>query len=113
MTARCPHCNAVAVTLPNPLWRVAHAGAWGYAGLSVLGASLIGPMIIGIIPVLLFGGVCLLSETHRRAHATPCCDACGRYVSSRSAWSAARVTASSSDSTDKPGRSTPIATGAA
>jgi hypothetical protein len=81
MTGRCPHCNAYAVPLPNPLWKVAHAAAWGYAATSVLGASLIGPMIIGIVPVLLFGGVCAISETHRRAHAVPECEACGRYAS--------------------------------
>lgn len=80
MTGRCPHCNAYAVPLPSPMWRMAHAAAWGYASLSVLGASLIGPMIIGIVPVLLYGGVCAISETHRRAYATPECEACGRYA---------------------------------
>jgi hypothetical protein len=80
MTGRCPHCNAHAVPLVNPLWKVANAFAWMYAAASVLGASLIGPMIIGVLPFLFLGGVCLITETHRRAYATPACDACGRYA---------------------------------
>jgi hypothetical protein len=78
--ARCPHCNAHAVRRPSNLWKLAHAGAWAYAALSVLGASLVGPFIVALVPMLLFGGTCLLAETHRRATAPAVCDACDRLV---------------------------------
>lgn len=77
---RCPHCDALAVVRPHPLWRVGQVGAWVYAFVSVLGASLVGPFIVGLIPLLLLGGVCLISETHRRAGAPASCGACGRDV---------------------------------
>ncbi len=77
---RCPHCDALAVGRPHPLWPLAQVCAWGYAFVSVLGASLVGPFIVGLVPLLLFGGVCLISETHRRAGAPASCRACGRDV---------------------------------
>jgi hypothetical protein len=80
---RCPHCHALAVRHPSRAWRLAHAAAWLYAAGSVLGASLVGPMIIGLAVPLLFGGACLLAETHRRASAPGECDACGKYVAHR------------------------------
>lgn len=78
--ARCPHCNARAVRRPSPLWKLAHAGAWLYAAGSVLGASLVGPVILLLAPALLFGGACLLAETYRRATEPAVCEACDRYV---------------------------------
>jgi hypothetical protein len=80
MALRCPHCAAHAVVRPNPLWRLANVAAWGYAFLSVAGASLIGPTIMVVVPALLFGGMCLVTETHRRATEPVHCEACGRYV---------------------------------
>jgi hypothetical protein len=78
--ARCPHCDAPAVRHPSALWRIAQAGAWSYAAISVLGASLVGPFIIALFPILTFGGICLVAETHRRANALPQCDDCGKIV---------------------------------
>lgn len=78
--ARCPHCNARAVRRPSSLWKLAHAGAWIYVAGAVLGASLVGPFILLLGPVLLFSGTCLLAETYRRASESAVCEACDRYV---------------------------------
>lgn len=81
--SRCPHCRALAVRHPSRMWRLANVAAWLYAAGSVLGASLVGPFILGLVPPLLFGGACLIAETHRRASAPGECDACGKYVEHR------------------------------
>lgn len=91
MALRCPHCDAAAVVRPNPLWRLANVAAWGYAVLSVAGASLIGPTIMVVVPALLFGGMCLVTETHRRATEPVHCAACGRYVHGLAPVKRARV----------------------
>lgn len=80
---RCPHCRELAVRHPSRLWIAAHVLAWLYAFGSVLGASLIGPFIVGLSVPLLFGGACLIAETGRRAWAPGECDACGKYVAHR------------------------------
>jgi len=81
--SRCPHCRALAVRHPSRAWRLAHLAAWAYAAGSVLGASLVGPFILGLAIPLLFGGACLIAETYRRASAPGECDACGKYVEHR------------------------------
>jgi hypothetical protein len=45
-----------------------------------MGASLVGPMIIGLLPFLFGWGVCLLSSLYTRAYDPPACDACGKMV---------------------------------
>lgn len=90
---RCPHCHTVAVRHPSRGWHVAHALAWLYAAGSVLGASLVGPFILGLAVPLLFGGACLIAETWRRATAPGECGACGKYVAHRIAPVAVRAPA--------------------
>ena len=80
---RCPHCQALAVRPSNRSWRVANGLAWIYVSGAVAGASLVGPFILVLAPILLCSGACLLAETHRRATAPAECDACGKYVTHR------------------------------
>ncbi len=77
----CPHCHAPAsVDPPSRAWWVLHGAAWLYAFGSVLGASLIGPLIVGLIPPLFAGGACLLSATYAKASEAPRCTECGKTV---------------------------------
>jgi len=77
----CPHCHArESVVAPSRIWWLAHAGAWVYAFGSVLGASLTGPLIVGLLPPLFVGGLCLVAATYERAADAPTCTNCGRTV---------------------------------
>lgn len=76
----CPHCGALAVRRPSPLWRLAVVPAWIVSGLMVLGAGMIGPFILVVVPLLFAGGVGLLSTVHAQASAPPECEACGKIA---------------------------------
>jgi len=77
----CPHCHARGtVQRPSRLWLLAVAAAWGFLFLAVLGASLIGPFVLAVGPVLALSGACLLSFVHTRASEPATCDECGKIV---------------------------------
>jgi hypothetical protein len=77
----CPHCGGTdTVRHPSPLWRWALLPAWTLIAATCMGASLVGPMIIGLLPFLFGWGVCLLSSLYTRAYDPPACDACGKMV---------------------------------
>lgn len=54
--------------------------AWVTMALMVCGISLLGPMSIPLLPVVLFGGICLLSSVHARASEVPECGSCGKIA---------------------------------
>jgi ribosomal protein L37AE/L43A len=77
----CPHCHAHAsVERPSSAWWALHAAGWVYAFGSVLGASVTGPIIVGLLPPLFAGGTCLLAFSYARASAEPQCSVCGKMV---------------------------------
>jgi len=77
----CPHCHAHAsVERPSSAWWALHAAGWVYAFGSVLGASLTGPFIVGLLPPLFAGGACILAATYARASAEPECLVCRKMV---------------------------------
>ena len=76
----CAHCGAAKVTSASALWRLAIVPAWATVGLMVLGAGMVGPFVLFLIPPLLFGGASLLSLVHGRASAPAECEACGKIA---------------------------------
>jgi len=48
--------------------------------LMVCGIALLGPMNIPLLPVVVFGGICLLSSVHRNASEEPECGSCGKIA---------------------------------
>ena len=77
----CPHCGARgSVHGPSPLWKLAIIPAWVTMALMVCGIALLGPMNIPLLPVVLFGGICLLSSVHARAGEEPECGSCGKIA---------------------------------
>jgi ribosomal protein L37AE/L43A len=88
----CPHCHAIAsVERPSSAWWALHAASWAYAFGSVLGASLTGPLIVGLLPPLFVGGACLISASYARASAQPQCTVCGKIVAHASLPASARA----------------------
>ena len=77
----CPHCGGTdTVEHPSPLWRWALLPAWTLIAATCMAASLIGPMIIGLLPFLFAWAVCLLSSLYDRGYEPPNCDVCGKMV---------------------------------
>lgn len=77
----CPHCLAYgSVRRPSRLWWVAVAASWLMLGTAVMLASLIGPFILFVGPVLALSGAGLLSFVHGKASEPPTCDACGKIA---------------------------------
>jgi ribosomal protein L37AE/L43A len=77
----CPHCQALAsVDRPSRGWWVLHGASWLYAFGSVLGASLTGPLIVGLLPPLFAGGACLITASYAKASEAPRCTECGKTV---------------------------------
>lgn len=54
--------------------------AWITMAVMVAGIALLGPMNIPLLPVVLFGGICLLSSVHARAGEEPECGSCGKIA---------------------------------
>jgi hypothetical protein len=88
----CPHCHAHAsVQGPSSVWWALHAAGWAYAFGSVLGASLTGPIIVGLLPPLFAGGACLISASYAKASQEPECASCGKMVPRHMTASATRA----------------------
>ena len=79
----CTRCGTQKAQAPSPLWLLAVAGAWLYAFASVFAAILLGPAIILVLPFVVVGGMCLVTEAHRAAFRPAECGRCGAIVPRR------------------------------
>lgn len=76
----CPHCRHHTVRTP-PRWGVlAVALAWGFVVAMLFLASLIGPFIMFVVPVLFAVGASAVTSAHDFAFAPPECERCGKLV---------------------------------
>lgn len=66
--------------VPSVLWKLAVVPAWLTMATMILGIALLGPMNIPLLPVVFFGGICLLSSVHAKAGEVPECGACGKIA---------------------------------
>ncbi|KIG16269.1 hypothetical protein DB30_04729 [Enhygromyxa salina] len=46
----------------------------------VFGASLLGPVVIPVLPIFFLGGLSIITETYRWAHADIACDECRKLI---------------------------------
>lgn len=76
----CQHCGSSDIDRPPPSATALLAAAYVYAGVSVVGASLLGPAILMILPFLVVGGMSAVTAAHQLADRMPHCRACGRYA---------------------------------
>lgn len=77
----CPHCHAEgSVTRPSPAWRLALVAGWLVMVVMVMIASLIGPFILAVGPIIAASGAGLLSFLHGKVSEPATCDACGKIV---------------------------------
>lgn len=76
-SARCSSCHRDTVVRPSAAWKAALVGGYALFGLMVFGASLLGPTIMAVLPMLAATGMGLLPWLHERAGATAACTACG------------------------------------
>lgn len=76
---RCSSCHRDAVVRPHAAWTLALVGGYVVLGAMVFGASLLGPTIMAVLPLLAATGMGLLPFLHERAGAPATCSACGRY----------------------------------
>lgn len=78
MTSRCPHCHAPTSSPPRSLRVIVVALAWTVTLAMVFAGSLIGPFVIGILPVLFLGGLSVVVLAQRYAYGDRICHACDR-----------------------------------
>ncbi|MCX4247285.1 hypothetical protein [Paraliomyxa miuraensis] len=78
---RCASCHEHAVVRPSAAWKAALVGGYVLFGMMVFGASLLGPTIIAVLPLLMATGFGLLPFLHERAGAQAACAACGKLAS--------------------------------
>lgn len=77
----CPHCRAKgSVTRPSRAWRLALVAGWVVMAASVMLASLIGPFILAVGPIIAASGAGLLSFLHGKVAEPATCKACGKIV---------------------------------
>lgn len=77
----CPHCHAKgSVTRPYRAWRLALVAGWLVMAAMVMIASLIGPFILAVGPIIAASGAGLLSFLHGKVSEPATCDACGKIV---------------------------------
>ncbi len=77
----CPSCGRSAtVARPSALWRLALVPAWIACAAMVLCGSMLGFGMLGVLPIVLGGGACLLSALHAKASEEPTCTACGKIA---------------------------------
>jgi len=77
-SARCSSCHRDAVVRPSAAWKLALVGGYLVLGVMVFGASLLGPTIMAVLPLLVATGLGLLPFLHERAGAPAECSACGK-----------------------------------
>lgn len=88
----CPHCHAQgSVTRPSRAWRLALVAGWLVMAASVMFASLIGPFILAVGPIIAASGAGLLSFLHGKVGEPATCEACGKIVEAPVAPAVARV----------------------
>lgn len=75
---RCSSCHRDAVVRRSPAWKLALVGGYVVFGSMVFGASLLGPTIMAVLPLLFGAGLGLLPWLHDRAGAPAECSACGK-----------------------------------
>ena len=75
---RCSSCHRDTVVRRSPAWKLALVGGYVVLGVMVFGASLLGPTIMAVLPLLAATGMGLLPFLHERAGAQPECSACGK-----------------------------------
>lgn len=76
----CPHCHHDTLRRP-PRWGVlAVALAWAVVVAMLFVASLIGPFIMFVVPVLLAFGASAVTSAHDFAFAPPECERCGKLA---------------------------------
>lgn len=79
---RCASCHQPnAVVRPSGAWKIALVGGYVLFGLMVFGASLLGPTIMAVLPMLVATGLGLLPWLHDRAGAPAACVECGKLAS--------------------------------
>lgn len=77
----CPHCHAdLPETLPRALRLAVVAAAWTLTMGLVFGGALLGPLVILVLPLLIPGGMGLITAAHTWAFADLECEACGKLV---------------------------------
>lgn len=77
----CPHCHGRdTVQRPHPAWRIAVVASWLVCTTTVVFASLIGPFITVLGPIILFSGASLLGYVHGKASQEPQCSECGKLA---------------------------------
>jgi len=75
---RCSSCHRDTVVRPSHAWKLALVGGYVVFSAMVFGASLLGPTIMAVLPVLFGAGLGLLPFLHDRAGAPAECTACGK-----------------------------------
>lgn len=79
MITRCPHCLARVRKSPSSVSRVLVLGlVWTVTMALVFGVSVIGPFVMVLLPVFLFGGIGLWTAAYEYAHGDRICPACGK-----------------------------------
>ena len=76
----CPRCGGKVHVPSRPWASVLVVFAWAYIVVSTFAAALLGPAIVGLLPVLIIGDACLARTVHERASAHPECLECGAWV---------------------------------
>ena len=77
----CPHCHAaLPPTLPRALRVAVVAAAWTLTMGLVFGGALLGPLVILVLPLLIPGGIGLITAAHTWAFADQVCETCGKLV---------------------------------
>lgn len=90
---RCASCHEPgSVTRPSGAWKILLVAGYALFSLMVFCASLLGPTIIAVLPLLAATGLGLLPWLHDRAGAPAACQACGRIAADEPAPSTAATT---------------------
>ena len=80
-TNSCPHCAASLAKAPSRLLRAAVVGlAWTVSMAYVFASIMLGPAIIGVLPLLIPMGIASISSAHTWAYGDRICDSCGKLV---------------------------------
>lgn len=76
----CPHCHSASLRHPPRGGAIVVALAWLFVAVMLFVSSLLGPILVGVLPVIFAFGASAVRAAHDLAFALPECGRCGKVV---------------------------------